>query len=210
MLRHLRSLVEFDLLTLREVDQDLLRHGVLLVKAHFLEQTGMLSADDQLLGQFDCTFVRPEALQMVGGGAGNTLEDLDRVARDAAATAVVKWAAEVRLILVVRVDVHIVVLTQAVEVVELETGPNDAFLDKVGGRRHLLRLLVVAITARNKALVFGARFGNDLAVVFTQVALGFIFVTTLAHEGLLSDATILFEITLRELALVLIARLLSL
>jgi len=44
---------------------------------------------------------------MVGRGACRALQNLDRVAGDAAATAVVLRASESRLISVVRVEVHV-------------------------------------------------------------------------------------------------------
>ena len=93
----------------------------------------MLAAQDELLCQFDGTTVGPEALEMVAGGASGALEDLDRVARDVAPIAVVQRAAESHLASVVSVELHGVVLLQAVRVEELEARPDDALLHAVVG-----------------------------------------------------------------------------
>ena len=95
------------------------------------DQLWVLAAQDELLRQLDCTAVGPEALEMVAGGAGGALEDLDRVARDVAPVAVVQRAAESHLAAVVPVELHGVVLLQAVRVEELEARPNDALLHAI-------------------------------------------------------------------------------
>ena len=43
-----------------------------------------------------------------------------------------KWASEARLILIVRVNVNVLVLLQATEVVVLLARTNNAFLDLIG------------------------------------------------------------------------------
>ena len=70
----------------------------------------MLSAQNELLSELDGATIRSEALQVVGGWAGDALQDLNRVARDAAPAAVMERAAEARLVLIVRVYVHVLVL----------------------------------------------------------------------------------------------------
>lgn len=77
----------------------------------------MLAAEDEFLGQLDGASVRAEALQVVGGGAGDALQDLHGVPRDAAAAAVVQGAPEASLVLVVGVDVDVLVGLEAVEMV---------------------------------------------------------------------------------------------
>lgn len=127
------------------------------------------------------------------------MENLDGVARDAAATAVVEWAAETSLILVVRVDVHVVVLTEAAEVVELEAGADDALLDEGLLLGHLVWLLVITVSTRHHALVLLVGLSDDLAVVLAQIALGFVRVTAPAHESLFTHTSILLRVDLRDL-----------
>ena len=68
---------------------------------------------------------------MVWGGTGDTLQNLNRVAWDAAATAVMKWAAEARLILIVRVNVDVLVLLEAAEMIVFLAWTNDALLNLI-------------------------------------------------------------------------------
>ena len=70
----------------------------------------MLTAENELLCQLYSPSISSEALQVVGSRACHALQDLNRVTRDAAPAAVVKWTAEASLVFVVRVDVYILVL----------------------------------------------------------------------------------------------------
>jgi len=83
---------------------------------------------------------------MVRRRAGHTLQDLHRVARNAAAAAVVERAPEPRLVPVVRVKVYVLVVLQALEVVVLQTGTHDALLNARLGRlrrRALVHLVLL-------------------------------------------------------------------
>ena len=58
---------------------------------------------------------------MIGSGASHALQDLDRVARDAATTAIVQRTTEAGLILIISIYIYILIRLEAVEVVVLLT-----------------------------------------------------------------------------------------
>jgi len=91
----------------------------------------VLATENELLCKLDCATIRSETLEMVGGRTGNTLQDLNRVSWYTAATAVMEWATETRLILIVRVNVDVLVLLKATEVIVFLAWPNNTLLDLV-------------------------------------------------------------------------------
>ena len=89
----------------------------------------MLPAQDELLRQLDREPVRSEAFQMIRSWAFNALQNLDGISRYSAATAVVMRAAEAIDLLIVDVEVHVRVLLEAFQVVELVARANYALFD---------------------------------------------------------------------------------
>ena len=83
------SLVLFDLLLQGVASDRVLGTESVPLPLHLLEQVDVLAAQNEFLSQLDSATVCSEALKMVGGRAGDALQDLDRVARDATATAIV-------------------------------------------------------------------------------------------------------------------------
>ena len=89
----------------------------------------MLPAQDELLRQLDREPVRSEALQMIRSWTFNALQNLDGISRYSAAAAVVMRAAEAIDLLIVDVEVHVRVLLEAFQVVELVARANYALFD---------------------------------------------------------------------------------
>ena len=156
----------------------------------------MLATENELFGQFNGTAIRSKTLQVIRGGAGYALKDLDGVARDAAAATVVQRASETCLILVVGIYVDVLVLLQAVEVVVLLAGADDALFNQelgvTAGRlvRLCLRLLVRA--------TLGSVFARldlicDLTKFLANVTARFIAVAIMAHETLHLDGVCCFD-----------------
>ena len=125
------TLVLLDFLLQRVARVRDLRRLAVALPLHFLEHVDVLAAQNVLFREFHRASVRSEALQVVRSRAGDALQDLDRVARNAATAAVVQGAPEARLVLVVCVDVNILVLLQAAEVVVLLARTDDALFDLV-------------------------------------------------------------------------------
>jgi len=95
---------------------------------HLADDLCMLAAQDELLCKLDSLPVRPEALQVVACGACYALEDLNRVARNAAPNTVMKRAAEARLASAICVELYVEVVLQTRLVVEFEAWADDALL----------------------------------------------------------------------------------
>ena len=66
---------------------------------------------------------------MIARRAGHALEDLDRVARDTTADAVMEGTAESRLAATVRVELDVKFILQALFMVELGAGTDNALFD---------------------------------------------------------------------------------
>ena len=81
----------------------------------------MLPAEYVLLGEFDGKSVSTEAFKMVRGGTHDALQNLHRIARYSTSTAVVVWTSEPGHVLIVNIEVYILVLLEAREVIESVT-----------------------------------------------------------------------------------------
>ena len=132
---------------------------------------------------------------MVRCRASDALQDLDRIARDAAAATVVQGTSEACLILIIGIYVDVLILLKTVEVIVLLAGANDAFFKQVGGvaaiRRAVgtLRVLILnLLTGAGLRSVFALLdLFSDLTKFLAYVALRFITVAVMAHETLHLD-----------------------
>ena len=102
---------------------------------------------------------------MIGSGASHALQDLDRVARDAATTAIVQRTTEAGLILIISIYIYILIRLEAVEVVVLLTRTNYAFFNLLSGLFTIGRLVIVffssftVICNGHRFLLLGSHIG---------------------------------------------------